>query len=99
YSVVGMPYLGVPATKTFSGEPWEVMRENDLVYDIRLESVVRKVAITTLIAPPLSGFSFVAKNPIIQPGSRNASGMQVLSYDGEYLNSTQQLRVSEFRYE
>ncbi len=99
YSILGKPFLLTPAIKTFEGEPWDVMRENSFVYDITTGLIVPKLAITLLINPPLTGYYFTAQTPLIQPGSRNAKGRQLLSYDAEYIQDTLQLRVMEFQYE
>jgi hypothetical protein len=99
YSLAGKLFLNLPAVTTFEGEPWEVMRENGFVYSLATGLLVLKESITTLINPPQTGFFFLAQTPLIQPGSRNASGDQVLSYDAEWVQRAYQLRVSEFQYE
>lgn len=99
FSLVGLPYLAVPALETFEGEPWEVMRANGFVYDVKKETLVRKETVLIQIAPPLLSFYYLAQTPLIQPGSRNSIGRQVLSFDGEYSVDILQLRLSEFGYE
>ena len=100
YSIVGNTFGNLPAVKTFEGEsPWEIMKENGFVYHIDGEILIPKSLIAIKINPPLVGEFFIAESPLIQPGSRNAAGLQILSYDGEYLDGLFQLRVSEFSYE
>lgn len=98
YSIKGKTYLGVVATKTFEGEPWEVMRENNLVYSLNAGTVVLKTTITMVINPQNAEGFFLAESPIIQPGSLSPSGQRVLSYDAEYFGNTSQLRVFEVEY-
>lgn len=100
YSIAGKPYLTLPALKTYEGRaPWDVLRENGFVYHILSGLLVPKASITILINPPLAGFYFLAQSPLIQPGSRNTLGQQILSYDGEFFQDTVQLKVREFSYE
>lgn len=100
HSLIGQPFLGLPATVTYEGRaPWDVMRKNNVVYNFQLNLVVPKLSIVLPIDPPQTGYFFLAQSSLIQPGSRNALGQQILSYDGEYLQDTFQFRVSEFGYE
>lgn len=99
HSIVGALYLGVIANETFEGSPWEVMEANGWVYSLSREILVPKESITIQISPPLAGFYFISQSPLIQAGSRNAAGRQVLSYDGEFALENFQLKLSEFGYE
>lgn len=99
YSLPLLPYGNLPALKIYQGKPWEVMKENGFVYSLALKLFVLKSAIAIPIDPPLTGNYFVAQSPIIQAGSRNLSGSQVLSYSAEYNQDYQQLRVTEMSYE
>lgn len=100
YSLSGKPYLSLPAIVTYEGrECWDVLRENGFVFHIASGLLVPKLAVAIPINPPQTGFYFAAQSPLIQPGSRNLSGRQILSYDGEYLDDTFQLRVRGFEYE
>ncbi len=99
YSLAVKPYLGIPATTTFEGDPWAVMRENGFVYHIASGLLVPKQAVFIPINPILTGYYFLAESPLIQPGSQNAAGQKILSYDAEYMQEVNQLRVTEFAYE
>ncbi len=100
YSLIGALWLTLPATATYEGRnAWEIMRENGFVYSIELAAIVPKLSITQAIDPPASRYYFIAESPLIQPGSRNALGQQVLSYDAEFDFGTKQLRVREIGYE
>lgn len=99
YSLVGKPYLNLPAIKTFEGNPWDVLSENKFVYNLATGLIVPAASITFLIQMPQVGFFFLPSVQLIQPGSIDTSGQQILSYSAEYVQDTFQLKVSEFDYE
>jgi hypothetical protein len=99
FSIAALPIKNLPALKTFEGKPWEVMKENGLVYSLSLKVLVPKASITFLVNPPQTGFYFTSQTPLIQAGSRNALGLQLLSFDAEYQFDINKLRVREFSYE
>lgn len=83
YSIAGRPYLGLPAVKTFAGEPWEILKANGFVYNIALKSLVPKEAITYPIELKQTGYYYLDDRPFIQPGSL-VEGRRILSYDAAY---------------
>lgn len=99
YSLALKPYLNLPALKTYEGEPWEVMKENNFVYSLTLGLIVPKLAIISLVELPLIGFYYRAGGSLLQPGSRTKLGRQILSYSGEFVGEGYSLNVSEFDYE
>lgn len=99
HSLVGLPYINLPALSTFEGEPWEVMKENDFVYNIATGLLVPKLSILTLIDPAMAGYYFICETALLQPGSRNALGQQILSYDGEFIFRTNEFRLRSLSYE
>jgi len=99
YSLAAKPYINFPATKTFEGKPWEVMRENNLVYNIALGLVVPKLTVLGLIELSQADFFFISDTALIQPGVRTLLGRQILSYSGEIYIDKFQMRVTEFDYE
>lgn len=98
YSLAGKAYLGLAAVKTFEGIPWEVLKENGFVYNIATGKIVPKLSIIAQTSPVLSGYYFISDSKLIQPGSRDKLGNQILSYDAEFVFEYQQLRVTEFSY-
>lgn len=98
YALKGKAFLGLTAVKTYSGEVWEVMKENGFVYNLATKALVLKSAVTTAIDPQVSEGFFLAESPLIQPGSRISTGQQLLSYDAEYDCNTSQLKVFEVQY-
>ncbi len=100
YSLAAKPYLNLlPATTTYEGAPWEVMRENDFVYNISLGLVVPKLTIIGIVELTQKGFFYVCNVPLLQPGVRTLLGRQILSYSGEFHEDQFYLRVVEFGYE
>lgn len=99
YSILGKPFLNLPAITTYQGEPWEVMRENNYVYHLQTGLIVPKLAIISVIDIPYVGSYFRAGGSLIQPGSRTLLGRQILSYAGVFVEEGYSLRVLEFDYE
>ncbi len=99
YSLTGFPFLNLPALATFEGEPWEVMRENGFVYDLRLGLIVPKLSVIGIVDLPLVGYYFLAKGSLVQPGTRTMIGRQILSYSAEFEDVGSSLKVMEYSYE
>jgi hypothetical protein len=99
YSIMGRPYLNLPALKTFEGNPWDVMRENGFVYNIQLGALVPKISITGIADITQKGFFFIANVPLLQPGIRTVLGQQITSYSGEFYEDKFWLRILEYDYE
>lgn len=101
YSIVASPYGGLPAVATYEGRhPWEVLRANDLVYSLALEALVPKASVQLLVKPVLvdDGY-FVCETPMLQPGSRDALGQQILSFDGFFNRELLELQLVSYSYE
>lgn len=94
YSIVGKPYLGVPAIKTFEGEPWEVMRENDLIYDFNKEVVLPILSVTDLISLD-QGRNYYITDGLILPGSIMADGSRVTEYSAWLYFDTWRFKYTE----
>lgn len=99
FSLMGLPYKNLPAVKTFEGTPQDVLKENGFVYHLATKLLVPKTAVTILLSLPPTGFYYLSPTALIQPGTRNPSGNQILSYDAEYDQETFELRVLGFNYE
>lgn len=83
FSLPGGTFLGVPTTVVYEGEPWEVMRENRLVYDVNLGKVVPLDSITQRAVLTTSGNIRLAGG-MIQPGSVMDDGSRVTDYAAFY---------------
>lgn len=102
HSIKGSTYVsGLPATATYEGRhPWEVLKANGFVYNLALSKIVPKATINIPVTLPLvdDGY-FLSQTPMFQPGSRNAVGQQILSYDAIYDEYLEELRLREYAYE
>ncbi len=100
YSIMIKPFGNLPAITTYEGRgPWEVMRENDFVYNVGLKLLVPKLAVVGMVTLLRSDAYMICPTPLYQPGMRDASGRQILSYDGEYMPENFQLKIREVSYE
>ncbi len=100
YSLTLKPYLNLlPATTTFEGNPWDVMRENGFVYNVALGLIVPKLTVLGLVELTQKSTFYVANVPLLQPGARTMLGRQILSYSGEFSDDKFYLRILEFGYE
>ncbi len=100
YSLIANLFGNLPAITTYEGRsPWEVMRENDFVYNVALGLLVPKLSIVSVMQAPRSDSYFISPTPLIQPGTRDSSGQQVLSYDADFNQDLFQLKVLEVFYE
>jgi hypothetical protein len=99
YSLLGKLYINLPALTTFEGNPWDVMRENNFVYNVQLGLIVPKLSVLGLVELTQSGYFFMANVPLLQPGVRTILGRQIMSYSGEFYDDRFYLRILEFDYE
>ncbi len=79
YSLAGGTFLGAACTATFEGKPWDVMRENALIYDFTRGLVVPIASITNHVTVTQAGFRFLASGMIL-PGSVTDDGSRVTDY-------------------
>lgn len=91
YAIAGAPYLRIPAIKTFSGPPWEVMRANRLVYDFTKGLVLPIFAIIQPLKLSQAG-NFLVSTGMIIPGSVTVDGSRVTDYSAHWSE------WGEFRY-
>lgn len=85
YSIIGGTYLGATATKTFEGDPWEVMRENNLVYDFAKDVIVPIASIVQKMQLDSTNRYFLS-NGMILPGSLTDDGTRVTDYAAFFIN-------------
>lgn len=82
YSIKGKPYGNfLPATKTYQGLPWEVMRENGFVWSLALKTLVPKSTIVTVAKPSPLAWAWQSQTMFFQAGSL-VSGERIVSFDG-----------------
>ena len=83
YSIAGATYLSNTALSTFEGPIGEVMRENGLVYNFELDSVIPLLTVTRTAQLSRSSSYFVSGGLII-PGSITDGGSRVTDYSAHY---------------
>lgn len=83
YSIQGAPLSNLVANKTYEGKPWEVLRENRMVYSIEGEILVPMISVVDTVDLYLSNFYYIAQAVLIQPGARSRSGKKIVSYDAQ----------------
>jgi hypothetical protein len=98
YAIKGGEFLGATVTKTFEGQPHEVMRENELVYNFLTDSVVPLSSITQRIDVRTTLNYFVSEG-LILPGSVTDDGFRVRDYAAWYDFNTESFRYSEINFE
>jgi hypothetical protein len=83
YSIAGDTYGGVIVDKTFAGEPWEIMRANELIYNFNTGKLVKAATITQLVVLNQS-LNYFWTQGLMLPGSLNDQGLRYLDYAGWY---------------
>jgi hypothetical protein len=94
YSILGNTYLGALATKTFEGEPYEIMAENDLIYDFNKNLVVNIFTVSQQIRLLKSGSLFISDG-LLLPGSFNETGKRVIDFSGWFSFDNFKFKYSE----
>lgn len=92
YSLPAGTFLATPTTVAFEGRPWEVMRENGLVYNFLTGLVVPILTIVQPIKLIAAGNYFVSPGMIL-PGSITDDGLRVTDYSAHFDGRT--FRYSE----
>lgn len=97
YSIAGGLYLGAPATETFEGPAWEVMRKNKLVYDFTKGLVVPRAAILTFAEIVPAG-NYLVSTGMLLAGSLTDEGERVTDYAAFYLEDRANFKYSGIEY-
>jgi hypothetical protein len=92
YSIVGKTFCGAIATKNYAGLPWEIMRENSLVYNFNLDQVVPIATITTIAKILFAGSSY-SFDGLVMPGSLLSDGSRIKDYSARF-----SLYLSKYNY-
>jgi len=98
FSLEGLAYLNLTASETYEGNPWEIFRENNFVYDLANDEIKLKTQVSNSVKLPQTGPFYCPPVFLIQPGSILADGNRVMSYDAEFDQESYQLKVREFAY-
>lgn len=94
FSIKTAPYLNATAIKTFAGKPWDVMRENSLVYNFDQGLLVPITSIATTAPIKAAGKYFVSPG-LIMPGSLMDGGSRVKEYAAWFSTESMRFRYSE----
>ncbi len=95
--IAGDTYLGAPATETYEGKPWDIMRANGLVYNIGTGLVEPITAVKTRLELKTS-INYYVSPGLIQPGSVRDDGLRVTDYAAFFLFDTHRFRYSEVSF-
>ncbi len=98
YAISGGTYLGADAVKTIEGNPWDIMRANDLVYDFTVDAVVPISTIVKNVQIAESSYYYVALG-LILPGSVTEDGTRVKEYSAHYIWESAKFRYSGVKIE
>ncbi len=98
YSFIGKPYLGLPAIKKFAGHPWEVMRENNFIYDFTLD-MMRLIQTVILKSDLKEAGNYFVSSGLLMPGSFRDDGKRVKEYTAWMIWSTSKFKYSEVVFE
>lgn len=97
YAIQGTTYLNAPVTKTFEGEPWEIMKENGLVYDFSMDLTRPITSVAAVVEIGRAANYFVSPGLII-PGSMTKDAKKVSGYTCWFSFDTSRFRYSEVTY-
>lgn len=97
YSIQGAPLLNLTATKTFEGEPWEVLEANGFVFDFSTNLLKPLLSVTQLVQIKTAGHKFISRG-LILPGSLTDGGERVKDYAAHYSKETLRWLYSEVSY-
>jgi len=97
YSLAGKELLGIPATQTFEGTPWEVFKANGFVYDFG-SGLVRPITGTTVVAKIEAAGNRYISPGLLLPGSLTPAGDRVQDYSAFYYSSRNRWLYSEVTY-
>lgn len=94
FSIKGLPYLGADTIATYEGNPWEIMRENELVYHFGKGKVV-DISTITIRTPLANAGNYFISNGLILPGSLTEDGDRVTDYAAWFSMDTLEFKYSE----
>jgi len=98
YSIAGTPLLNLVASKTYQGEPWELFKENAVVFNFLTGLLVPIVSVTQSVKLSMAGNKYIS-NGLIVPGSILPDGKKIKSYAGYFSRDTLNFNYSEVENE
>lgn len=97
FSIAGGLYLGAPATETFEGPAWEVMRANRLVYDFNRGLVVPIDLVINFAEASVAG-NYLVSTGMIAAGALTKDGSRVTDYAAFYSEAMASFKYSGIEY-
>ena len=92
--IAGNNYLGAPATVTYEGKPWEIMRANSLIYNYQTDTVGLIATVTKRLELVTAAHFFLSPG-LIMPGTVTDDGERVTDYSARYLFDSGKFKYSE----
>lgn len=93
YSIEGVSFLNLSASKTFEGKPWEIFEANNFIYDFNLNQLRLISTVTLQTKVLIAGNRFISQG-LIMPGSTTQNG-RVKNYSAWYSRDTQRWLYTE----
>ncbi len=79
YSLLAIPYLGVPAIALYEGKPWEIMEANGFIYDFTAK-IVKPIATVLNQTDPIRLREGYMLSGLVLPGSWTTEDKQITGY-------------------
>lgn len=98
HAIAGNTYLGANATTTFEGKPWEIMRENGLIYNFN-KGLVEPIESVTKLVEITRAQNYYLSQGLILPGSLTVEGQRVTDYSARFSLDSQVFKYSEVVFE
>lgn len=99
YSFTGKLYIDPTAIalETFEGKPWEVMRENKLIYDFT-DGFVKPIDSVLVRLNVFDSANYSFSDGLILPGSINSKGQRVTDFTAHFPPDATKFRYTEILY-
>lgn len=97
YSLAGAPLLNTTAIKTFEGPPWEVLEQNDMIFNFNTGLLVPITSIGQRIPLDAAGNYYFSPG-LILPGSLTDRGERVKDYAAWFSKDTMKFKYSEVTF-
>ena len=98
YSFEGEKYLDADSIETFEGNPWDVMRENEIVYDFNTGVVKPIASVVSSANLQMAGSYWIAPG-LVLPGATDKNNRRVSDYNCFIIWETNSFRYTQVKYE
>ncbi len=97
YTLSCKDFLGAAATKTVEGKPWELFKENGVVYDFTKDILVPILSVAKVTEIRPAGEKLLSPG-LILPGSVTVDGDRVMNYSAWFSMTRLSFQYSEVTY-